>query len=242
MSGQERAQEEAAGKPAAQDTEAPADDSQGAPQAAPEEAPAAAPEADDPIAALEAERASLKDHLLRALAEIENLRRRMQRDREDMAKYAVAPLAKDLLSVRDNLRRAIDSVPQAAVEADPHLKSLLEGVQLTERGLLEALERHSIEVIEPLGEKLDPHFHEAMFEVEDPNQAAGTIVQVFEVGYRLHDRLLRPARVGVAKAAAAAKAGTAAPSTAGDGQDDEGGKANDAEDGEKPGGRVDTAV
>ena len=241
MSGQERAQDEAAATPAAKEAEAPDEAAEAVAKAAAEETPAAA-KAEDPIAALEAEKASLKDHLLRSLAETENLRRRMQRDREDMAKYAAAPLAKDLLSVRDNLRRAIDSVPQAAVGADPHLKSLLEGVELTERGLLEAFERHSIEAIEPLGEKLDPHFHEAMFEVEDPNQAPGTIVQVFEVGYRLHDRLLRPARVGVAKASAATKAGPAVPDAENAGQDAEAGKSTDSPGGEKPGGRVDTAV
>ena len=240
MSGQERAQDEAAAAAAAKEGEAPAEAAETAAEAA-EETPATSG-AEDPIAALEAEKASLKDHLLRALAETENLRRRMQRDREDMAKYAAAPLAKDLLTVRDNLRRAIDSVPEAAVGADPHLTALLEGVQLTERGLLEAFERHRIEAIEPLGEKLDPHFHEAMFEVEDPNQAPGTIVQVFEVGYRLHDRLLRPARVGVAKASPATKADAAAAKTADAGQGAEDGKAADAPGDEKPGGRVDTAV
>ena len=118
------------------------------------------------IAGLEAEKREMKEQLLRALAETDNVRRRAQREREDSAKYAVAPLAKDLLSVRDNLRRAIDSVSAEAAEADPQLKNLLEGVAMTERGLMEAFNRHHIEAIEPLGEKLDPNLHHALFEVQ----------------------------------------------------------------------------
>lgn len=158
------------------------------------------------ITALEAEKRELKEQLLRALAETENVRRRAQREREDSAKYAVAPLAKDLLSVRDNLRRAIDSVAAEAAEADPQLKTLLEGVAMTERGLMEAFGRHHIEAIEPLGEKLDPNLHHALFEVPDPEQPAGTVAQVIEVGYRLRDRLLREAKVGVYKGGPAAGA------------------------------------
>lgn len=199
------------------------------------------------------ENAQLKDQLLRSLAEVENVRRRAQREREDSAKYAVAPLAKDLLSVCDNLQRAIASVPADAAEGDSHLKSLLEGVAMTERGLQDAFARHHIEVIDPLGEKLDPHQHEAMFEIPDPNQPNGTVAQVVEVGYRLRDRLLRPARVGIAKGGppAATSAGEdggqeASEAAAGEaegaenaGNEDDTSGANGAA---KPGQRVDTAV
>ena len=184
---------------------------------------AAAPE--DRVAALEAETATLKDQLLRALAESENVRRRAQRDREDAARYAAAPLIKDLIEVADNLRRALDAVPADAVEADEHLKTLMTGVQMTERALQSVFERHHIRRIDPLGERLDPHAHEAMFEVPDPSQPAGTVVQVLRPGYRLHDRLLRAAQVGVAK-------GGPAP----------GAKANGGGERREPGSRVDTTA
>jgi molecular chaperone GrpE len=142
----------------------------------------------DPVAVLEAEAASLKDQLLRALAETENLRRRSQRERQDAVKYAAAPLIKDLVGVADNLRRAMDS-----------LKTLMAGLELTEKELDAVFERHHIVKIEPLGERLDPHNHEAMFEIPDPEAMSGTVLQVLQVGYRLHDRLLRPAQVGVAR-------------------------------------------
>ncbi len=192
------------------------------------------------IAALEAEKAELKDQLLRSLAEVENVRRRAQRERENSARYAAEPLAKDLLAVRDNLCRAVESVSAEAAEAEPQLKALLDGVVMTEKGLSEAFARHHIEIIDPLGEKFDPNFHDAMFEVPDPTQPAGTVAQVIEVGYRLHDRLLRAARVGVVKAApAAADAETPAPPS-----DDapEGEAAGGGEGAAKPGQRIDTAV
>ena len=162
------------------------------------EAQAAEPEA-DPLAELQAQVAALKDQLLRAMAETENLRRRSQREREDTARYAAAPFAKDVIEVADNLSRALAAVPADAVEADEHLKTLLAGVGMTEKALLSVFEKHHIERIDPLGERLDPHAHEAMFEVPDPSQPPGTIVQVVRAGYRLHDRLLRAAQVGVAK-------------------------------------------
>jgi molecular chaperone GrpE len=152
----------------------------------------------DRIALLEAEISQLKDQLLRALAETENVRRRGQRERSDAIKYGAASLVKDLLAVSDNLRRAIDSVPREAA-ADDRLLTLLDGVELTEKELLSVFERHHIVKLEPLGEKLDPHRHEAMYEVPDPSQPPGTVVQVIEPGYLLHDRLVRPARVGIAK-------------------------------------------
>jgi molecular chaperone GrpE len=146
--------------------------------------------------------ADTKDKLLRALAESENQRRRAQRDREDASKYAAANFAKDMLDVADNLRRAIGSIDPASLQ-DERAKSLVEGVAATERGLLAALERHGIKRIEPeIGERFDPNWHEAMFEVPNTGKPGGSIVQVVQAGYRMHDRLLRPAMVGVAKASA----------------------------------------
>jgi molecular chaperone GrpE len=150
------------------------------------------------IAELETEVSSLKDQLLRALAETENLRQRTRREREDTLKYASMGLVKDLVEVTDNLKRAVDSVPAEAFEDDDQLKNLLIGVQMTDKEILSVLERHNVKQVAALGEKLDPHSHEALFEVPDPSSPAGTIVQVMQPGYRLHDRLVRPARVGVA--------------------------------------------
>ena len=151
----------------------------------------------------DAEIADLKDKLLRALADIENLRRRSQKEREDALKYASANFARDMLSVADNLRRAIESIP---AEGDPDgaaLVGFIEGIALTEKDLLSALERHKITKIEPMGEKFDPQFHEALFEIPTNDAASGTVMQVMETGYTIHDRLLRPAKVGIAKAAPA---------------------------------------
>jgi molecular chaperone GrpE len=151
----------------------------------------------------EAELADTKDKLLRALAETENQRRRAQRDTEDARKYATSNFAKDMLDVADNLRRAIGSLDPASLQ-DERAKALVEGVAATERALLAALERHGIKRIDPeIGEKFDPHSHEAMFEVPNTGQPGGSIVQVVQAGYRMHDRLLRPAMVGVAKGGAA---------------------------------------
>ncbi|MEM7168649.1 MAG: nucleotide exchange factor GrpE [Pseudomonadota bacterium] len=152
------------------------------------------------VARLEEEVASLKDQLLRAVAETENVRSRARREREDGIKYAGVPLIKDLLSVADNLERAMSSVPLESLEGDEALKNLVTGVEMTARELQTVFERHKIEVIDPVGHSFDPHSHEALFEVPDPSQAPGKVVQVVQVGYRLHDRLLRPARVGISKA------------------------------------------
>lgn len=149
-------------------------------------------------AALEAELAEHKDRLLRALAETENTRRRAQREREDAAKYAIAGFAKDLLSAADNLRRALDSLPEAEVR-DELTRSLLAGVAATERELLSVFERHGIRRIDPRGERFDHNFHQAVFEAERPDQPSGTVAEVLQPGWVLHDRLLRPAMVGVAK-------------------------------------------
>lgn len=160
--------------------------------------PAEERSAEERLAALEAEFAEQKDRLLRALAETENLRRRAQREREETAKYAAAGFAKDLLSAADNLRRALDSLPEDEAE-DERTKSLIAGVAATERELLAAFERHGIRRIDPKGERFDHNFHQAMFEVERRDQPSGTVVEVLQPGYLMHDRLLRPAMVGVAK-------------------------------------------
>ena len=151
------------------------------------------------VAALEQELAEAKDRMLRALADAENTRRRAQREREDTLKYAISNFARDLLSPVDNLRRALDSVKEAEID-DPRAKSLLDGVAATERELLAAFERHGLKRIDPKGERFDHNFHQAIFEAERPGAAPGTVIEVLQPGYVLHDRLLRPAMVGVAKA------------------------------------------
>jgi molecular chaperone GrpE len=150
------------------------------------------------LAAAEAELAATKDKLLRALAESENMRKRSQREREEARKYAASSFAKDMLNVADNLRRALASGPTES-EWDEPTRNLLAGVEATERELLAALERHGIRRLDPLGERFDHNFHQAMFEAENTGQPAGTIVQVLQPGYTIHDRLLRPAMVAVAK-------------------------------------------
>ena len=168
---------------------------------APIESEAVERSADDRLTALEAELAEQKDRLLRALAETENVRRRAQREREDASKYAVTGFAKDLLSAADNLRRALESLPEAEIK-DEHTRSLLAGVAATERELLSVFERHGIRRIDPKGDPFDHNFHQAIFEAVRNDQPSGTVVEVLQPGYVLHDRLLRPAMVGVAKAGA----------------------------------------
>ena len=150
------------------------------------------------VAVLEAELAEHKDRLLRALAEAENTRRRAQRERDDATRYAISGFAKELLSAADNLRRALDSLPEAEV-GDERTSSLLAGVAATERELLSVFERHGIRRIDPMGERFDHNLHQAIFEVEHGDRPPGTIIEVLQPGYLLHDRLLRPAMVGVAK-------------------------------------------
>lgn len=171
-----------------------------------EAADGAAPAAGNRVAELEAEVAGLRDQLLRALAEAENTRRRAERDRQEAAKYGSVPLARDLLTVADNLRRALDSVPDALRKDEATGgKNLVEGVELIERELLAAFTKQGIDKIEPLGEPFDHAFHQAMFEIEDKDQPAGTVVQLMQPGYRLYDRLLRAAMVGVSKGGPKAK-------------------------------------
>ncbi|WFP64895.1 nucleotide exchange factor GrpE [Mesorhizobium sp. WSM4904] len=146
------------------------------------------------------ENEELKDRALRAAAEMENLRRRTARDVHDARTYAVANFARDMLSVSDNLRRALEAIPaEAKAGGDAGFKALIEGVDLTERAMLAALERHGVKKLAPEGEKFDPNFHQAMFEVPNADVAAGTVVQVVQPGYSIGERVLRPAMVGVAK-------------------------------------------
>ena len=170
--------------------------------------PAEAPQKDaqlaEELAKAQAELAAAKDQLLRALAEAENTRRRTQRDREEFARYAAAPLAKDILPVADNLARALAAVPAEALAKDEALKNLVDGIAATERQLQAALERHHIKRVAAHGEKFDSHRHQAMFEMPGSGKPGGTVVQELQAGYMLHDRLLRPALVGVAKGEPAA--------------------------------------
>ena len=149
------------------------------------------------VAELEAEVTDLKDRLLRALAEQENARRRAAREREEAVRFAASGLARDLLATLDNLRRAIESVP-AERAADETARRLLSGVAATERGLLDALEKHGIRRIDALGQPFNPDRHEAVYQVTDAEHPAGTVAEVLQPGYLHHDRLLRPAMVGVA--------------------------------------------
>ena len=146
--------------------------------------------------------AELKDKLLRSLAENENQIRRARRDREDAIKYATANFARDMLGVADNIRRAMEAVPDGLNQDDAAVKAFLDGIALTERELLTTLERHGITKISPMGEIFDHDRHEALFEVPTDDADPGTVMQVVEEGYIIHDRLLRAARVGVAKALA----------------------------------------
>ena len=146
-----------------------------------------------------AELAAKHDTYLRAVAETENVRRRLEKEKEELGKYAITKFAKDILSVGDNFQRAIAAVPKDAVDADPALKTLLDGVVLAERDYRTALERHGITVIDPVGQPFDPHQHQAVMEQENASVAAGTVLQVFQVGYMLEDRCLRPAMVVVSR-------------------------------------------
>lgn len=145
--------------------------------------------------------AELKDQLLRALAETENVRRRAKKDVADAGRYGIANFARDMLSVSDNMTRALDSTPDGAREESDIVKALVEGVEMTARDMASALERHGIKQVNPLGEKFDYNLHQAMFEAPATGQPDGTIVEVVQVGFMIGDRLLRPAMVGVAKAA-----------------------------------------
>lgn len=160
------------------------------------------------IAELEEELEKAKDRHLRALAEAENTRRRAQRDRDDGAKYAAVPLARDLLPVFDNLHRALKS---ATAEQRAAASDLITGLELVEREFLNAFNKHKITAIEPeLGDRFDVKEHQAMFEAPIPDTESGTIIEVISTGFMCHDRLVRAAMVGVAKAAPAASASASA--------------------------------
>lgn len=158
-----------------------------------------APATSDPEA-LKAEVADMKDKLLRTLAEMENLRRRTEREVADQRQYAIASFARDMLTVGDNLRRAIEAVPQEMrEEGDKTLASLIEGVDMTERGLEQALTKHGVRRVEAKGQKFDPSFHQAMFEAEVPDAQPGTVHEEIQAGYAIGERVLRPALVSVVK-------------------------------------------
>lgn len=173
------------------------------PEEKPEEGEAVAPEKpvseEDRFAALEADLAEAKDRAMRALAEAENTRRRAVKDREDAGKFAVSGFARDLLDFADNFARALEAIPEDLKGSDARLDNVMSGLDAMQRDLLGAFEKHGIKKIQPLDEVFDPNFHEVMFEAPVPGKAAGIIIQVVEPGYMLNGRLLRPARVGIAK-------------------------------------------
>ncbi|PTM97510.1 nucleotide exchange factor GrpE [Mycoplana dimorpha] len=173
---------------------------------------AAQPQADaDPLEALKTENAELRDKYLRLAADMDNLRRRTERDIKDAKSYSIAGFARDMLGVSDNLRRGLEAIPAEAREAGgAGFTALIEGVEMTERSMLAALERHGVRKLEPIGERFDPHFHQAMFEIPNAEVPNGTVLQVVQDGYVIGERVLRPAMVGVSKG------GPKAPANGGD--------------------------
>jgi molecular chaperone GrpE len=162
---------------------------------------------DDPepgsVETLQKEANEARDRMLRTLAEMENLRKRTTREVADARLYGITGFARDVLDIADNLQRALDAVPaEARANAEAGLKGLIEGVELTERSLLNALEKHGVKKFDPQGQKFDPNFQQAMFEVPDASVPSGTVVQVVQAGYTIGERVLRPALVGVAKGGA----------------------------------------
>ncbi len=171
---------------------------------------------DDPeegsVEALTKEVADARDKMLRTLAEMENLRRRTAREVADARAYGITGFARDILDIADNLQRALDAIPaEAKASADPGINAFIEGVELTERSLLNSLEKNGVKRFDPTGEKFDPNFQQAMYEVPDPSVPSGTVVQVVQAGFMIGERILRPALVGVSKGGAKA-APAAAPS------------------------------
>nr|WP_321455156.1 nucleotide exchange factor GrpE [uncultured Cohaesibacter sp.] len=152
------------------------------------------------IAELEKEAGEMKDHLLRTVAEMENLRRRTEKEISDAKQYSVASFARDMLAVADNLRRGLEAIPdEEKAAADGTLKALLEGTEMTEREMLKTLEKHGVRKLDPEGEKFDPNFHQAMFKVPNPHVPNNSVIQVVQAGYVIGTRVLRPAMVGVAE-------------------------------------------
>lgn len=153
------------------------------------------------ISELEAERDELKDKWMRALADAENSRKRSERDRREAEQYGGSRMARDMLPVFDNMKRAVESIPEETREAN---KAVIEGLELTLRELLNVFRKHGIELIAPqVGDKFDPSIHEAMFEAPVPGTKSGEIIQVSAEGFMMHERLLRPAKVGVSSSPAA---------------------------------------
>ena len=178
------------------------------------EAAAAAPKAST---SLDRELAEYKDRLLRTLADMENMRKRTEREVTDARVYGISAFARDILGVADNMHRAMQALDdELRAKADDQLKALLDGVELTERELMNVLEKHGVKRIEPLNQKFDPNRHQAMFEVEDASVPSGTVVQVMQAGYLIGERVLRPALVAVSKGGAKATPAAAAPPPAND--------------------------
>lgn len=176
----------------------------------------------DDASALKAEAAELKDRLLRALADAENTRRRAEREKADASQYAVTKFARDMLSVADNLKRALDAYPpEARAGAAPQVKAVIEGIEATERHLQSTLERHGVRLIDTTGVRFDPNLHQAIAEVPAAGKPPGSIVNVVQTGYTIADRLLRPAMVTVARA---------------------GGEESSSQSGAAPGSAVDTKI
>ncbi|MGE0231197.1 MAG: nucleotide exchange factor GrpE [Flavobacteriaceae bacterium] len=180
----------------------------------PAEAPEGAGESEkptesDPLAALTAERDDMRDRLMRLAAEMENLRKRTEREVKEAAQYAVTSFARDMLTVGDNLQRALAALPAEQREgAGEGLAALINGVEMTEREMQNVLARHGMKKLEPKGEKFDPNFHQAMFEIPDESVPSGTVKEVVQAGYTIGGRVLRPALVGVSKGGAKAPAQT----------------------------------
>jgi molecular chaperone GrpE len=171
-----------------------------------------------PSTALERDLAEARDRLLRTLAEMENMRKRTEREVSDARFYGISSFARDILSVADNMHRALHALDEELrAKADSGIKALLDGVELTERELMNALEKHGVKRMDPLGQKFDPNRHQAMFEVEDPSVPAGTVAQVVQAGYLIGERVLRPAMVAVTKGGA--KPAPASARSAGDNGD-----------------------
>ena len=169
-------------------------------ESATDEANSAEQPEDDQVASLMEEAADLKERLLRTMADMENLRKRSEREKAEATLYAATSFARDLLSVADSLDRALQSIPEEGRDTlDEATRNLLAGIEVTHKEFINVLSRHGIARIEPMGGKFDPHFHQAMFEVPDASSPPGTVVQVMQAGYTIGERCLRPALVGVAK-------------------------------------------
>lgn len=170
----------------------------------------------DEVARLKIEVADLKDRLLRSHAEMDNFRKRLEKDKAEATKYAISKFAKDVVGIGDNVQRAIEAVPKKALDEDPQFKGFFDGVSMIEREFLSILERHGVKEIAAKGEPFNPHFHQAVMEMPVENVPSGTVTQVFQTGYTLEDRVLRPAMVVVAKGGMKPQAQAARPAEAND--------------------------